>query len=169
MDKLEAIERIAAETPLGSTEKVILINMVKHAGTDFVSPLSKQVLADIIGVSWNTIHAKLVDLEEAGYLTVVKRSNRHPQYIPYPYSDLLIRIHGDGKTSRRLTITPDQGKYLLSMLGEKESSLTILAREAMSRSDRMGHKRIVKEVDMILDLKDILGKFVERTAVGNSI
>lgn len=165
MDKLEAIERAAAETALDSTERVILINMIKHAGTDFVSPLSKQVLADIVGVSWNTIHVKLGDLEKAGYLTVVRRPRRNPQYIPYPYADLLIRMHGDEKGSRRLTITPDYGKYLLSVMGEKESSLTILAREAMSRGDRMGHKRIVKEVDVVLDLKDILGKFVERTAV----
>ena len=167
MDKLQAIDKILGETRLSALDKLLLIQMVKHSATDFICPLNRTQLGEYCGANRRSIKESMTRLESEGYLIVIPQEGHPDKFIPYPYSLHIIETREQGKSSR-LTITPDQGSYLLGVLAEKEASLTLVAREAMTRRDLAEHRRACLQVDMILDLKDILGKFVARTSVAKA-
>ena len=164
MDKQQAYDMILGDKRLGVVDKVVLQLVVKHMATDYICVLNKTQISEFCGVDRRVVRNSMNRMVKDGYLIEIEQNGHTPQYIPWPYCKNVIHTKDNDRAASRLTITPEQGHFLLGILTEKETTLTLIAREAQNRHDHAEHRRVLVQVDMVLDLKDTIGKFVERVA-----
>ena len=166
MDKLVAINKVLAEPNLARLQQVILLQMILHSGADNVCVLSKAMLAEFCKADRGAVGAAVKSLEEQGYVSVAKTRKQREWFVPFPYNQQLITMH-DGQPqsqSSRLTVTPEMAKYGIGVFRDRESSLTLQARDAQDRHDMTEFKKLTLQVDMVLEWIDALEKFSQRVA-----
>lgn len=162
----EAYSQILQLRNITRLEREMLQHMARTSGEDHVCYLTQAKLAELCETDDRSIRKCVDRLEAEGLLVVLRKRNgarnRADGYIPYPYSeDMIQRKNAKGETVR-LVIQPESGPVLLGFLQKQEAELSILARAAQDRNDRLEHKRLCELVDIFLDLIDATQRFVDR-------
>ena len=162
----EAYNKILQLRNITRLEREMLLHMARTSGEDHVCYLTQVKLAELCDTDERSIRRGVDRLEAEGLVLVLRKRNsgrnRAEGYIPYPYSeDTIQRKNAKGETVR-LVIAPESGPVLLAFLRKQEAELSILARAAQDRNDRLEHKRLCELVDTFLDLIDATQRFVDR-------